>query len=388
MAAMSSLRHRRFESAVVLLVAGIAVTEACGQAATSGSRRELPAVEEHGVEAIAAGIRDSQERLFKIEGGIEIQYRLDVEQNDKAAFFLWRSGLDGILRIKWPLLYSLNEGELSGITVTNPDGTGGEKTEHRIRVANYDFEQQTSVGKSTSGKNGPSTGHIQNSRHMFSANTCFPLMVQCFEQANQYYVPGAPPETDYWLPTAIRRDLYQLADAEEVDGVLCQVLERKGQDRLWIAVDHGHVMCMREFARGAGGPIAMRFTSSDLRQVSPGVWLPYRSIQEVFGPTNPDKPLVSLTVKVQDVEVGSVPDESLLVTFDGDEDLVEDLIRGRAYHGYGRDEDPFDRALDRIDTGFLHGGRSDRRFILLSLTIASLLGLGIAYLWRMNAHKA
>jgi hypothetical protein len=133
---------------------------------------------------------------------------------------------------------------------------------------------------------------------------------------------------------------YELEEKTEViDGSTCVVL--KGSlnsllqaiitsgdltDRVWLDRDHGLAVRQREFAKD--GRIGMRWTNTDLREVEPGLWLPFHCRQEQYAEDAPpewkDKPVMVEEIRVLSVEVNKVSDELFDMT-PKKSDHVEDL---------------------------------------------------------------
>ncbi len=135
------------------------------------------------------------------------------------------------------------------------------------------------------------------------------------------------------------RDYAVEGQTEVVDGSTCVVL--KGvihprsqapsavgdiSDRIWLDRDHGFVVRKREMTMG--GKLTNRWTTLDLKEVEPGLWLPYRTQHEQFAadapPASQGKPVVIEETRVQKLEVNHVPDDLFdMVPRKGDQ--VEDL---------------------------------------------------------------
>jgi len=283
-----------------------------------------------------AGIRNSHNRLFHVPGGIGIHYRLDVEQDSRNPVFVWRNGLDGSLNIKWPEMRCRVEGQMSGYQVQK-DGKNFEETRPTIREANYNFETQAGVGR-----DGTLLGQIVNYRHAFSAIMGFPLVMQCYVEMDQYYVPGEALKTAYWLPNAVEQHSYKLRHAEATNGIPCQVLERSGLDTLWVATGHGYVICKREYHFGVGKPLRERVQNLDLKEVAPAVWIPLRQIKEEFDSEVPGKLKVRYTLKVLETKVGKVSDNDIRIVLDENMAKIEDYINGKLYEPAANNGKPFE----------------------------------------------
>jgi hypothetical protein len=133
---------------------------------------------------------------------------------------------------------------------------------------------------------------------------------------------------------------YQLEEKTEVvDGSTCVVL--KGSlnslvqpslvagdlsDRIWLDRDHGLAVRRREFAKD--GRLGMRWINTDLREVEPGLWLPFHCRQEHYADDAPpdwkDKPVMIEEVRVSKIEVNKVADDLFDMT-PKKGDRIEDL---------------------------------------------------------------
>lgn len=120
------------------------------------------------------------------------------------------------------------------------------------------------------------------------------------------------------------RDYAVEGRTEVVDGSTCVVL--KGvihprspsqtavgdiSDRIWLDRDHGFVVRKREMTMA--GKLAHRWTTLDLKEVEPGLWLPYRTLHEQFAADAPPafqgKPVLIEETRVQKLEVNHVADD-------------------------------------------------------------------------------
>ncbi|HZY84345.1 MAG TPA: hypothetical protein VFE78_05915 [Gemmataceae bacterium] len=327
---------------------------------------------------IAAGIRESHRRLFQVPGGVGVRYRLDVEQDPRNPVFIWESGLDGILNVKWPVLRCRVEGPMSGYSVYK-GGKFVEETRPSVREANYNFETMASVGHDSN-----MLGQIANYRHAFSAIMGFPLLMQFYAEMDQYYVPGEALKTEYWLPNALEQQPYELAGPEDVGGIPCQVLRRSGLDTLWVATAHGHVICKREYHYGVGKPLRERVQNLDLKEVSPGVWLPLRQIKEEFDADQAGKLRVRYTLKVLETKVGNLTNGDVDVVLDEKIAKIENHISKKFYEPSAGTGHPFDDAVQRAReiNPRLTASNGKVRIALLLVSINVALGIALFWLYR------
>ena len=133
---------------------------------------------------------------------------------------------------------------------------------------------------------------------------------------------------------------YQPEDKTEVvDGSTCIVLKgslnsllQPGMivgnltNRIWLDRDHGLALRKREMARN--GRVAMRWINTELREVEPGLWLPFHCRQEQYAEDAPpewkDKPVMIEEIRVTKLEVNKVSDDLFDMT-PRKSDRIEDL---------------------------------------------------------------
>jgi hypothetical protein len=88
---------------------------------------------------------------------------------------------------------------------------------------------------------------------------------------------------------------------EQVDGAWCHVLERPGADKLWIDPAAGFGVRRREVRLGpAGNNRAVRYESSDFREVEPRIWLPWRMRRLIYDPAGDPLGHTSRSIAVKD----------------------------------------------------------------------------------------
>jgi hypothetical protein len=78
---------------------------------------------------------------------------------------------------------------------------------------------------------------------------------------------------------------------EKVEGHWCHVLERPGEDRLWIDVSRGCCLLAREFCNPKVGSAALRYELGDHQEVERGIWIPKRISGIIYNATalNPEE---------------------------------------------------------------------------------------------------
>jgi hypothetical protein len=146
----------------------------------------------------------------------------------------------------------------------------------------------------------------------------------------------------FQLAELINNGTYELElKTEVVDGSTCVILAGnpsslvdpgvgigKLTDRIWLDRDHGLVLRKREMA--ADGKVAWRWTTTDLKEIEPGIWFPMSTRNEQFpmgAPDLGDKPAMVETIKVNSLAINHVPD-SLFDMTPRQGDRIEDL-RGK-----------------------------------------------------------
>jgi hypothetical protein len=315
------------------------------------------------ISQIIKGIRDNHDRMLHIPGGIGIRYHVDVKQDPNNPVCVFHKGFDASLNIRWPELRSREEGLMGGIIVHNGEQIS-EISRPTIREGSYDFETMAGVAHDSE-----YLGQIVNYRHAFSSNA-HPLLWQFYVEMDQYYVPGEAMKTDYWLPNALEQHPYELAGEEVINGVPCQILKRPNMDTIWIATKRGFVVCRREFNYGLGQPLKERVQNLDLKEVSPGIWVPLTQIRDTFDLANPRKLLVRYVLKVNDVNVGNLTDTDVRVVLSDKISRIEDYIAGKVYTPASDKTRPLDESISRFI--YTYPGLSSRRLVFLSF-----LGLNI-----------
>ena len=137
--------------------------------------------------------------------------------------------------------------------------------------------------------------------------------VEAFLESLGWWPPGdlSEPPRSYGRPLFVQHVLAQescqvAAEQEKVGGRWCHVVQAPG-DRLWIDVARGTLM-RRELQADGEPPLTSTFEFSDLKEVSPGIWLPFSIHRKL-----PVHSLESL-FKVVKYEVNNVPDSRFSYT--------------------------------------------------------------------------
>jgi hypothetical protein len=129
---------------------------------------------------------------------------------------------------------------------------------------------------------------------------------------------------------------------EVVDGATCVILRGSLNsllqpslfagdlsDRTWLDRDHGLAIRRREFAKD--GRPSVRWVNDELREMTPGLWLPMHCRQETYAEDAPpewkDKPVMIQEIRVSKVEVNHASDD-LFDMVPKKSDRIEDLRGG------------------------------------------------------------
>jgi hypothetical protein len=73
-----------------------------------------------------------------------------------------------------------------------------------------------------------------------------------------------------------------LPKTETVSGMDCWVLEWPGMDRLWVAPTRDYAVVRRAYCWGPSKPLRLDVTHADYREVKPGFWLPFSTIEDKY----------------------------------------------------------------------------------------------------------
>jgi len=137
---------------------------------------------------------------------------------------------------------------------------------------------------------------------------------------------------------------YSIIGSENVAGEDCVVLQRAGLDKLWLATRRGGEVAKREWSWTDGGPIKRRITNTDFREVSEGLWMPWKGSMEIF-PKNPKDKNDSIAVlkyNVMNITIG-INDKLLKPDFLVGT-VVYDVVRGDQFE-FGREKEQMDTAV-------------------------------------------
>jgi hypothetical protein len=77
-------------------------------------------------------------------------------------------------------------------------------------------------------------------------------------------------------------DYRRLSDAERIAGEDCAVFDRKGLDRIWVALKKGICVMRRDTRDARSGRLAQRILADKVEQVAPGLWLPTQFRSQFF----------------------------------------------------------------------------------------------------------
>lgn len=323
------------------------------------------------LQTAANGIRNSHQRLLRAPGGISIEFHLDVEQDPKHTIFLWEQGLDGFVGVRWPELRCRVEGVMWGKLTVSRTGSATRVGRPTVRDACYDFEKQVGVLRDSK-----DLGQVTNYRPSFSAIDAFPLLYQFYSEMDQHYVPGRKFETEYCLPEAFEQHEYKFSGTEAVDGVQCEIIERAGLDRVWVAPSRGHAVLKREYNYGAFRPIRERVFNTQWKQVLPDLWIPMLQTRESFS-DRPALPPVRFTLTVKRVRVGDLKDGDVRVVLTDDVRHIEDHITGMVHGTDGLAGDRLEESVRKSSKPASHG------LVFIWLNVAIVLGVVLFWIRRL-----
>lgn len=362
MPATTPRRSTTFRIHSSLLAAATVVT--C--AVTFSARTTATAAQQPDLAAVIEGIRENHQRLLHVQGGIAVEYQASVNHPPGVDAFIFPKGFHGQLRLLWPRLYTRVEGGML-VDIATPE----RQIIPMVREAMHDFDTLTSVSRE-----GKYLAQIADYRHVFTAKHAYLLNIQHYVEASQMYVPGETMTTDYWLPNALEQNDYSIVGEETINGVACLVVQRKAMDTVWVSPDHAFIVCRRDVHYGPGKPLRERTYNTNLKQVSPGVWLPMKQIRERYNAATGER-TYTLTLRVTKYSVGHVKDKDLAVIIPKDTDVIEDHLRGVVY--LGRTGGPADfedvMKLSRADLGRQGGIRGFLIAINVAIVLAVLIWL-------------
>jgi hypothetical protein len=313
--------------------------------------------------------------LLQLPGGWLMDYRLTVKEASGSEHFSFPQGLIGKCAVLWPVLRSRVEGKMRVLVEKQP------KLLPTIREGNFNFETGLSLAF-----DGEHVGQIANYRHPFSSNYAYPLRLQCYQEAEQWFGPSARSDDEFSLPAALEtyQAEYVIEGWEEVAGVSCIRLSRPGLDRMWLAVSHSCTLMMREFNYRIGGPLRDRYSSERLTELSPGVWFPLLQRHETYGKDG--QILIERVLEIVETRVGDLSSKDTDVVFSATLERVEDLIDRVVYQ---RPAAQSEAAI--LDESVLHAlkevplgmwafvNRSALLEVVLWLNLAILLGIALAW---------
>jgi hypothetical protein len=153
----------------------------------------------------------------------------------------------------------------------------------------------------------------------------------------------------YQLDELIPSRRYWIDGDEVVDGLHCVILTRPGIDRLWLARHRGWAIVRREWRWSASGPLKRRMVNRDFREISPGAWIPFAALMEIYGhpSTRPGQRVGSLKANVVHAEA-DVPDDWFEPHFPKGA-LIEDTATGGRYP-FGMELQELDKAVVRASS--------------------------------------
>lgn len=313
--------------------------------------------------------------LLQLPGGWAMDYRLTVKEAPASAHFSFPKGLIGSCAVLWPVLRSRVEGEMRVLVEKQP------KLLPTIREGNFNFETGLSMAF-----DGEHVGQIANYRHPFSATFVYPLRLQCYQEAEQWFGPASRSDDEFSLPGALEAHQaeYVVEGWEEVEGIACLRLSRPGLDRMWLAVSHSCTLMRREYNYRVGGPLRDRFSSERVVELSPGVWFPLVQRQTTYG--NEGQILIERVLEIVDIRVGTLSSKDTDVVLSPNLRRVEDLIDRVVYQRPAAQSE-----TARLDQSVLHAlkeaplgvwafvNRPAFREVVLWSNLAAVLGFAIVW---------
>jgi len=154
------------------------------------------------------------------------------------------------------------------------------------------------------------------------------------------------------LPDYLRnnQEHYNVATIpEDVDGAQCWRVEWPDVDCFWVDPERGFAVVRRAYHWGKGQPLMYEFRNLDYREVKPGLWLPFRQIEEKYGniaepPAVWGKIVARSEYRLQAVEIDNVPDKLFYPKLPPGT-RVNDGVRKMQYRVSETESDPFGAAV-------------------------------------------
>lgn len=133
---------------------------------------------------------------------------------------------------------------------------------------------------------------------------------------------------------------------ESVDDAPCWVVEYPSMDAIWVDPARGYAVLRRIYHWGPGKPRKFEIHNRDLKEVAPGLWLPFTQVVDKYASivsedrTIWDKVTSRMEYRVDEAIVGSVPDKVFEISIP-EGLLVWDDARGIEYRVPAPNVDPF-----------------------------------------------
>jgi hypothetical protein len=262
---------------------------------------------------------------------------------------------------------------MSGI-VEIRNGVRTETRAQTVREGSFNFETFTGAEH-----DGDYIGHIGDFRNAFSASSGYPLRFQFYAEMDQRYESNARYTSDYWLPHALRKNPYRIVGSEPIDGIPCLILVRDGIDKIWVATNHNHIVCKREYNYGVGQPLRESTLNTALKEIAPGLWLPMKQVQEEFVDNPPGELKARYVIDVTRVRLGNLADSDVRVEIPKTVKRIEDSITGKVYRPGANVAGEMDDAIQQALASNLALGSSERRPRMWTFILAGIVGaLGLA----------
>lgn len=224
--------------------------------------------------------------------------------------------------------------------------------------------------------------------------------LHCLDMVQPDVFNAASDRAEHNLALALSKFEYRLEPGREpVEDASCLVLTREGHEKVWLDPAAGYALRRREVLDPASGLPRMRFTTHDLREVEPGLWIPYLCHWERFGPSwapaeQRGKPLFRYVLSVKALNVNNVPDSLFELAFAPGSPVVdrthvgEDGKRDPVAFNMPADPKRIDEAIqtalknrDVVRPGVISGDPSRLRWTALGAVIL-LCGFCAWYVYR------
>lgn len=181
---------------------------------------------------------------------------------------------------------------------------------------------------------------------------------------------------------------------EDFDGKSCWVVEWPGMDRIWIDPARGFAVPRREYTWGQGKPLRYAIRNHDYREVKPGLWLPFREVEDRYASIISEKESVwgkiaaTTEYHLIEVEFNNVP-ESLFEVRLPPGTQVADMIRDFRYTVSGQnDTDPFTAEIEKARREGAGIVPPKRTRLWMILAANALVAVAIVSFWALRRIRS